>query len=191
MSLRIVQTAAAIENSEEFNEARLLLLLRAAAYRGKRPKPLEGIMKLAKMDFLLRYPNILARALNAISETKISARKAAAAIPEADRDTIEARMIRFRFGPWDPRYRRWLSILVAKGLTHVYHEGRTVNILLTEKGKEVAERLATTEDFVPLAQRAKVVNLAVGGMAPTKITNFVYHIAPELRTMKWGRPIEL
>ena len=191
MSLKIVQTAAAVENSDEFNEARLMLLLRAAAGAGRSQKPLDGIMKLAKMDFLLRYPNMLARALDAIAETKRSASKAAAAIPEEDRDTIEARMIRFRFGPWDPRYRRWLSILVAKGLAHVYHEGRTVKILLTEKGKDLAEQLANTEVFASLAKRAKVVNFAVGGMAPTRITSFVYKIVPELVDMKWGRPIEL
>ena len=99
MSLKIVQTAAAVESSDEFNEARLLLLLRAAAGKGKTAKPLDGIMKLAKMDFLLRYPNMLVRALQAVAEEKRSASRAAAAIPEEDRDTIEARMIRFRFGP--------------------------------------------------------------------------------------------
>jgi hypothetical protein len=191
MSLKILQTAAAVENSDEFNEARLLLLLRAAAAKAKAPKPMDGIMKLAKMDFLLRYPNMLARALEAISDTKRSASKAAARIPEEDRDTIEARMIRFRFGPWDSRYRRWLSILVAKGLAQVYHEGRTVKILLSDKGQQVADQLAKTEAFAPLAKRAKIVNLAVGSMAATKITAFVYKIAPELLDMKWGRQIEL
>jgi hypothetical protein len=191
VSLKILQTAAAVENSDEFNEARLLVLLRAAAGNAGAPKPMDGIMKLAKMDFLLRYPNMLARALEARASTKKSANKLAAAIPEEDRDTVEARMIRFRFGPWDPRYRRWLSILVAKGMAHVFHEGRTVKVLLTEKGKNVAEQLATTEAFAPLAKRAKVVNFAVGDMAATKITAFVYQIAPELLDMKWGRLIEL
>ena len=51
------------------------------------------------MDFLLRYPNMLVRALNVIGESKKSARAAAAAIPEEDRDTIEARMIRFQVEP--------------------------------------------------------------------------------------------
>jgi hypothetical protein len=191
VSLRILQTAAAVENSDEFNEARLLLLLKAAAGKEETAKPLEGIMKLAKMDFLLRYPNILVRALNEIGESKKSARDAAAAIPEQDRDTIEARMIRFRFGPWDPRYRRWLSILVAKQLAIVYREGRTVKIQLSKKGAALADQLAEAENFQPLAERAKVVNLAVGHMAPTKITAFVYKIAPELVNMKWGGAIEL
>jgi len=191
VSLKIVQTAAAVETSDEFNEARLLLLLWASAGRSQTPKPLDGIMKLAKMDFLLRYPNMLVRALKAIAGEKSTATKAAAAIPEEDLDTIEARMIRFRYGPWDPRYRRWLSILVAKGLAHVFHEGRTVKILLTEKGNELAVQLSKTDAFGALAKRAKTVNLAVGDMAPTRITGFVYKIAPELVDMKWGGRIEL
>jgi len=191
MSLKILQLAAAVENSDEFNEARLLLLLKAAAGKDEIAKPLEGIMKLAKMDFLLRYPNMLVRALNVIGESKKSALAAAAAIPEEDRDTIEARMIRFRFGPWDPRYRRWLSILVAKQLAIVYREGRTVKIQLSKKGMALAEQLAEAEAFKPLAERAKVVNSAVGNMPSTKITAFVYKIAPEIVNMKWGRAIEL
>jgi hypothetical protein len=191
VSLKILQAAAAIENSDEFNEARLLLLLMAASGREEKPKPLEGIMKLAKMDFLLRYPNILVRALNLIGETRKSARDAAATIPEQDRDTIEARMIRFRFGPWDPRYRRWLCILVAKQLAVVYREGRTVKIQLTKRGIEVAKGLANTEIFQPLLGRAKAVNMAVGGMSSTRITEFVYQIAPEIKNMKWGGSINL
>ncbi len=54
---------------------------------------MQGIMKLAKMDFLLRYPNCLVRALKAIGKEA-----AAQEIPEEERNTIEARMIRFRFG---------------------------------------------------------------------------------------------
>jgi hypothetical protein len=191
MSLKILQLAAAVENSDEFNEARLLLLLKAAAGKEEIAKPLEGIMKLAKMDFLLRYPNMLVRALNVIGESKKSALAAAAAIPEEDRDTIEARMIRFRFGPWDPRYRRWLSILVAKQLAVVYREGRTVKIQLLKKGIAMADQLAEVEAFKPLAARASVVNSAVGNMPSTKITAFVYKIAPEIINMKWGNAIEL
>jgi len=191
MSLKILQLAAAVENSDEFNEARLLLLLKAAAGKEEIAKPLEGIMKLAKMDFLLRYPNMLVRALNVIGESRKSALAAAAAIPEEDRDTIEARMIRFRFGPWDPRYRRWLSILVAKQLAIVYREGRTVKIQLSKKGLAMAEQLAEVEAFKPLAERARIVNSAVGNMPSTKITAFVYKIAPEIVNMKWGNAIEL
>src|SRR5688572_9096222 len=53
MSLKVIHLAAEIENTDDFHVARLLLLLNAAA--GRSNKPVQGIMKLAKMDFLLRY----------------------------------------------------------------------------------------------------------------------------------------
>jgi len=70
MSLKLVHFAAEIEHSDEFHIARLIcclkLLLAAVA------NPVHGIMKLAKMDFLLRYPNCLVRALKAIGkETRL------------------------------------------------------------------------------------------------------------------------
>jgi hypothetical protein len=96
MSLRLIKTAATIENTDEFHQARLLLLLNAASGHGDDLKPVDGIMKLAKMDFLLRYPNCLARVMDALPKPK---RAAQVAIPEEDLDTVEAKMIRFRYGP--------------------------------------------------------------------------------------------
>lgn len=191
MSLKIIRTAAAVEQSDEFNEARLLLLLLAVTGRGENPQPLEGALKLAKMDFLLRYPNMLERALRALGQDNQRARQAAAAIPEQDKNTIEARMIRFRYGPYDLRYPRWLSILLAKQLAYVYSHRNTVKICLTKQGKSVAETLAQTPEFKPLAERAESVRLAVGDMPPQKVTDFIYQIAPELNGMKWGEPIVL
>ena len=43
MSLRLIKTAAAIEATDEFHQARLLLLLDAASGRGDDPKPVDGI----------------------------------------------------------------------------------------------------------------------------------------------------
>jgi hypothetical protein len=191
MSLRILTTAAAVEWSDEFNEARLLLLLLAAAGPGEKPQPLEGAIKLAKMDFLLRYPNILERALRAVAPENPGARQAIAAIPPEDKDTIEVHMIRFRYGPYDLRYPRWLSILVAKQLVYVYSHRNTVKIQLTTKGKSVAETLAQTQEFKPLAERAESVRLVVGDMPSTKVADFIYHIAPELNGLKMGEPIVL
>jgi hypothetical protein len=127
MSFNLIDLAASLEGSDELHEARLILLLYAAAGKGVKTHAVEGIMKLAKMDFLLRYPNVLARALETISETKKRAKKLAESLSDEQRDTIEGRMIRFRYGPWDKRYRRWLAVLVAKNLVEVTKDGRTIN----------------------------------------------------------------
>jgi hypothetical protein len=184
MSLKLVHLAAEIEHSDDFHVARLILLLKAAA--GRNDKPVEGIMKLAKMDFLLRYPNCLVRALKAIGKEAV-----AQEIPEEERNTIEARMIRFRFGPWDKRYRRWIGLLVAKGLAHAYLKGRTVNVKLTPAGIKVAAQLSDLDEFRSIAKRSQIVASAVGGYSATKLKDFIYKVFPEIVDMQWGRHIEL
>ncbi|MEG1452058.1 hypothetical protein [Brevundimonas sp.] len=63
MSLGLLKAAARAENNDGLHLMRLLILLRCADKRGRTPKPVEGITKLAKLDFLLRYPVYLERAL--------------------------------------------------------------------------------------------------------------------------------
>lgn len=184
MSLKLVHLAAEIEHSDEFHIARLILLLKAAA--GRSDKPVQGIMKLAKMDFLLRYPNCLVRTLKAIGKEA-----AAQEIPTEELNTIEARMIRFRYGPWDKRYRRWIGLLVAKRLAHTYLEGRTVNVKLTDMGIDVAARLSELDEFRQLTNRSQIVVSAVGSYSATKLKDFIYRVFPEIVDMQWGRNIEL
>lgn len=191
MSLRLIKTAAGIETTDEFHQARLLLLLNAASGRGEEPKPVDGIMKLAKMDFLLRYPNCLARALKALPAASKTKRAMNLEIPEEDLDTVEAKMIRFRYGPWDNRYRRWLGVLAAKGLVDVWAQGRTVRVAVTNQGRELAGTLAERPEFEGLAQRSRIIASALGHMGATALKDFVYATFPELNGMKWGESIEL
>nr|MBR9812150.1 hypothetical protein [bacterium] len=146
MSLKTIHLAADIESSPEFHQARLLLLLKACGKRSN--KPVDGIMKLAKLDFLLRYPNCLVRVLE-----NLGRQKAADLITTEERDTIEARMIRFRYGPWDERYREWISLLVSKRLAETYLDGRTVKLKLTDAGRQLADSLGQREEFRDLAFR--------------------------------------
>lgn len=81
-------------------EARVLLLIDAFSRRPRgTPRWLEGRVKLAKLDFLLRYPQHLARVLAAHG-----ASDAEVAAIDSDDAPLEARMMRYRYGPWDPAY---------------------------------------------------------------------------------------
>lgn len=184
MSLRIIRLAAGIESSPEFHQARLLLLLKACGNRSN--KPIDGIMKLAKLDFLLRYPNCLVRVLE-----NLGMQEQAKQITEEERDTIEARMIRFRYGPWDDRYREWISLLVSKRLAEAYVKGRTVKVKLTDEGRQLAATFEKMEEFKDLATRSVFVSTAVGEYSATKLKNFVYEVFPEITTMKWGEKIDI
>jgi hypothetical protein len=184
MSLQLVVALAQIERSDDFHLGRLLLLLRAVAGRSQ-SRPIEGIMKLAKMDFLLRYPNALARVLQAVPSAE------QVVVPDYELRNIEAKMIRFRYGPWDDRYRRWIGLMVAKGLASTQLHGRTVRVALTGEGGQVAQDLAHLEEFQTIDRRAQSVQKAVGAMSATKLTKFIYETFPELSTMKWGEEISV
>ncbi len=187
MSLELIRVAAKAENSDDLHMARLLLLLKAFE-RGK-DKRIEGIMKLAKLDFLLRYPNCLEKVLTVLKDKKINIDDAS--IQDYERNTVETKMIRFRYGPWDKRYRRWLGLLVAKGLVTTYVEGKTIYVGLTEHGKQIAGQFSESKDFEVLGKRSQLIVKAVGNLSATKLKDFVYETFPEILDMKWGEDIEI
>jgi hypothetical protein len=184
MSLKIIHLAADIENSDDFHLSRLLLLLKACGKRSN--KPIDGIMKLAKLDFLLRYPNCLVRVLQRLGDENL-----ADTISDAERNTIEAKMIRFRYGPWDKRYRKWIGLLVSKRLAYTYVDGRTVKVKLTSKGILLSDSLAELPEFFELHARSKLISSAVGAYSASKLKDFVYEVFPEIVQMDWGKDIDL
>lgn len=185
MTLRIVRAAAEAENADDLHLSRLLVLLRAAGGR-KNAKTVEGITKLVKLDFLLRYPTCLERALRSMQD-----RPERAQVKEHERISIESKMIRFRYGPWDGRYRRWIALLVAKGLAETYVKGNTVHVHLTPQGTEVADQLRELPDFHDINERSQVIASVFGKLSAMRIKSFVYETFPELLSMKWGEDIEL
>jgi hypothetical protein len=190
MSLRLVKAAADSENGDDLHLARLLLLLGSADAGKKTPitkaRAVEGITKLAKMDFLLRYPTCLERALAVLDKSPEDV-----AVQDRERTSIETKMIRFRYGPWDARYRRWLGLLSSRGLVRLAVEGNTVVIGLTNAGRALAGSIKSNPLFAELARRSDITVKAVGSMSATRLKNFVYEAIPEITDMKWGEEITL
>lgn len=184
MSLRLLEAAIKTEQSDELHIARLLLLLQTVYSRRRTQKSIEGITKLAKMDFFLRYPTALERALRKLHKNAVDA-----LVTERERSSIESRMVRFRYGPWDARYRRWLGIMLALGLVTLRTEGRTVHVSLTDYGLQVADSIRALPQFEDIAARSNTVVSAVGSMSATRLKNFVYETIPEITDMKWGEEI--
>ena len=184
MALELARALAATERDDDLHISRLLLLTVARA-RDKRHS-IEGLTKLAKLDFLLRYPNSLERALKAANKAPERAE-----VADFERTTIESKMVRFRYGPWDHRYRRWVALMVAKGLVTVNVQGRTVHLWPTELGLKLAADLANQQPLEALAKRADLVAKSFGGRTGSDLKNFVYETFPELTSMKWGQEIIL
>jgi hypothetical protein len=100
-------------------------------------------------------------------------------------------MIRFRYGPWDPRYRQWIALLCAKGLAETYIVGRTVHVRLTEVGVGVAQRVSEAEDYGDLDARCKLLCKSLGDKSGTWLKDAIYAAIPSLGHMAWGEEIEL
>ncbi|MEZ5897218.1 MAG: hypothetical protein R3C51_12550 [Parvularculaceae bacterium] len=180
--LDLVEIVTSLEANEDTHLARILVLL--LAFREPDRTAIEGITKLAKLDFLLRYPASLKKALAArgVSERNIP-------VDDFEAMTIEARMVRYRYGPWDHRYRQFLNVLVAKGLVAVELEGQTIKIDLTDPGAALAAALIEGKGFSRVFERAKLLKKHLD-LKARKLMEFIYEIFPELTSLEYNEGIE-
>lgn len=173
MSLRLIRAVAETENLDDFHLGRLMVLLGSADGRKTtlttKARAIEGITKLAKLDFLLRYPTCLERVLQNLHKDPAQAN-----VQERERTSFEAKMIQFQYGPWDSRYRRWLGLLAARRLVTLGVSGNTVIIGLTEEGRLLADRFRSDPLYKELTSRADLVLGAFGPMSATRLNDFVY-----------------
>ena len=173
----IVEAVARLDGAPELHSARLLLLLNAFA-GADGTGAVEGLTKLAKLDFLLRYPVMLDRALRAKGRTTRDV-----ALEDYERHSVESEMVRYRFGPWDHRYRELLNTLVAKGLVATNIEGRTVVLTLTEQGRALAQQLARNPLFEPYTRRSALLKRHFD-MTATDLMGFIYDTFPEIISLR-------
>jgi len=94
----------------EFHAARLLLLLGLCGVSSS----IDGLTKLAKLDFFVRYPQFFDKACAVLGEQVQSAST-----------SIESSMVRYHYGPWDHRYYKILAYLRSRGLIQIRKDGNT------------------------------------------------------------------
>ncbi len=173
----LVETIAQLDGDPDLHAARLLVLLSAFSGTGQQDA-VEGLTKLAKLDFLLRYPVMLERALKAKGQSTRDVH-----LGDHERLSVESEMVRYRFGPWDHRYREFLNILVGKGLVAVSVEGRKVVIGLTERGHTLALELSASPEFQDYARRSSLLKRHFDVQATT-LMRFIYETFPEVVTLR-------
>lgn len=169
-----------LENNEDIHLGRILLLLNEFSGKGK--GEIEGLTKLAKLDFLLRYPVYLERALNTLGKADKSN------VKDYERRSVESKMVRFKYGPWDFRYRRFINTLVGLGLVYIRLEGRSYNLGLTQKGLEIAKPLAAEPTFQDFIDRAKLIRINFN-QSGTTLMRFIYKTFPEIGSLQYGDKI--
>lgn len=173
----LVETIAELDAEPELHAARLLLLISAFSGAGQ-DEVVEGLTKLAKLDFLLRYPVMLERALEAKGRSTREVQ-----LEDHERLSVESEMVRYRFGPWDHRYREFLNILVGKGLVAVSVEGRKVVISLTDRGRALAAEIASSPVFQDYARRSALLKRHFDVQA-TSLMRFIYDTFPEVVSLR-------
>lgn len=173
----IVETIAELDAAPSLHAARLLVLISSFAGSDNNGV-VEGLTKLAKLDFLLRYPVMLERALAAKGKSTRDVR-----LEDHERLSVESEMVRYRFGPWDHRYREFLNILVSKGLVTVNVSGRKVVIGLTERGGTLASELSESPEFEDYARRSILLKRHFDIQATT-LMRFIYETFPEVVSLR-------
>jgi hypothetical protein len=161
------------------SEARILLLIDGFTTS---TKSLEGRTKLAKLDFLLRYPNFMKRAL-AIRKPEQTME-----VNPEEQLNIEGRMIRYRYGPWDPSYYAVLGRLIGKGLVEVVPNQRGLSYRTTQPGQKLAKSLAKEDAWSETCSRIKLLkrNFNLSGKA---LKDFIYKHFPEVSGTSWGQKL--
>lgn len=134
----------------DYHAARILLLLNAMTRPGGR---LDGLTKLAKLDFLLRYPAMLDRLLKRDGVTW----PADTGPTDLERRAVESRMIRYKYGPWDDAYYPIIGSLVARDLVRIAKGRGRVALVLTPTGRTVAEQIGRDPGWRRVADRCRLL----------------------------------
>lgn len=149
----------------EFHAARLLLLLAFCGANGH----IDGLTKLAKLDFFVRYPQFFNRVCSFLGQPARSFT-----------EIIESRMIRYRYGPWDKRYYDLLSYLRSKDLILVVKDKKgAFRFQLTESGKETATKIAEKSDFTSMIEQMKKVKKTLGAKSGSALKKLIYEVFEE------------
>lgn len=187
MDQSLLERIIRLDENDELNIIRILILIDKMAGRNQ-TQTIDGINKLVKLDFLLRYPVALERALIKLKMEKDIPK---IDIQEYERESIEANLMHFNYGPWDSRYRRFLTILETKGLIAYIISGKTVKVSITHIGHYAAENISSLSEFQDYAKRSGIIKKHLGSFSPKNLINFFYEVFPEMVTMSQGEEIKI
>jgi hypothetical protein len=178
--LRLPAPAAlAVRQESLYHEARVLILICQFTEPGH---PLRGLTKLAKLDFLLRYPVMAERLLPEGAQWPETA-------PSADeREAVESRMVRYKYGPWDDRYYPILGALVGKRLATFVRVDLAMEVTATDTGRTVAAQLADRPPWTIVSQRARFLRQFFD-LPGSQLKELIYTKLPDVVRLPMGSPI--
>lgn len=148
----------------EFHAARLLLLLGLCGTNDR----IDGLTKLAKLDFFVRYPQFFDKVCisSGLQNQSVS-------------NSVESSMVRHHYGPWDHRYYDVLAYLRSRGLIQITKESNTYKFKLTVTGKQLVKRLIEEPSYSQLCEQMRRVKEAFGKKAGSTLKNLIYKVFQE------------
>lgn len=156
-----------------YHQARVLLLVDAVCTAPGHARKLDGLTKLAKLDFLIRYPALAPQVLPSLQSS--DSRLHLSPEDQTDPTGVESPMTRYKYGPWDDRYYSIIGALVGRGLLR-YARGRRGSVALasTANGKRLAGQMKASEQWSEIADRCQAVAEASSGLTGNALKEVIY-----------------
>lgn len=190
---------AAIGTTESiaYHAARVLLLIsycgKPRSVRAASLPAIVGRTLLAKLDFFLRYPVYLKKAAQILSKDFTNEDFGMAAEGGEGEEvmalSVESRMVRYLYGPWDHIYYPALAYLIGKELITVENKGGTDVFRITTKGREVSSTFAEDPVYADLVRRAETAYKLFNPFTGNRLKEFIYHHFPEVVSRRVGETI--
>lgn len=137
-------------------------------------KKIEGVNKLAKLDFLLKSPLYLKKGLTRLN-TRITIE-----VKSFESISIESKMNLYRYIPWDENYRKLLNIIIAKGLVNISFEKDDYFIQISNNGIKLVEELKKDRYFKEFFNRSKIISTHFGSYSEEFLNRFFALHFPEI-----------
>lgn len=172
-----VSSALPAENVFELHAARMILLLKHCGVRSR----IDGLTKVAKLDFFVRYPEFFRKAALALGES----------VETPTSTSTDSSMVRYKYGPWDNRYYHVLSYLESTDLVNIERVGRQYRITLTPTGEALAVELDEDASYAALVLHMKDVKKTMGNKGGTTLKKLIYEqFESEVGARSFGEVIE-
>ncbi|MFK3677979.1 hypothetical protein ACI2IP_09610 [Microbacterium sp. NPDC090218] len=156
----------------QVQQLRILSLVHSVAELPSTAGKVDSLTKLAKLDFLVRYPE----ARDAVRGTLAGH---ASRRVDLNPSSGWSSMVRHKFGPWDDSYYPVIGALVARGLArYVRAKNRAVGVSLTKTGNDLYRKLREDEAWDEVAAEVETVASEFGHLTGNKLKDAIYTALP-------------
>jgi len=151
------------------HEIRILLIVAAAARRHSEGMT-DALLRLAKFDFLVRYPAFAAEVLDGLSADDPRLHLSDHGARQEDRFLFP-----YHYGPWDERYHTVVGALVGRDLlsARTAAGSRELALTPTASGTALAEESARSAVWRTVADRCEAVADATGTLDADRLAGLI------------------